>query len=1602
MVSVFNFSPVHALNVSFAKRTKNERFVAQSNLVDDNPKTHRIATTELFIDGEQATHEHVRQTVANLLVFLDTISHGASNSSLGQILLQISSLLGQSTTRTFFEKNTPKYPHLPHQVLLVIQDIFNTYVSMAVDTSNLRQVADPAGYIQHTVLHNMENKSVLHLSQLRAMFASSATSAFREPPTTWTAFSKDTRPTGSIPIKEAAGGAAPGKRTPVGSVRNNNSNKKKKSDDSVERKREALQKKGFLLYTGTSSRVTPIDLTFPVGTGRGRLCIGHCFRGRNCKNSISGTSCTYTHIDSLSNLSAEEKANLIAAVAATPTISWAPGCGPANTVHQLSSFATCIPPSLARPFIDSVTTHQPATQPIAVDSPPPPTSTAAQLTTASPLNITMEEDFAFPTKSSILANVLGKKDPVLSKQAPTSLKIHEREILVDTLEQSVQDALNSKYGKATIAVSFMSEYVFRHIIPPLLTSGFLHPNNLQQLFKASFLAEQFLQLQQHYKHIDHSTAIGYAPYRHYATETTFDQSRTSAVSAALFHVGFSVPKLIRLLGGPHLATHRDVDKIIRTLQDSVEPSILRELERIFRHGSPKQCNVTSTEANFLEFYRYGNHASAVDNPEQLKSVLAKDAKRGFTLVLDRRLLPFIRDLHLTPLGIVDLDNPWKSDRPVFDSSFRPKPWSMAINDWTNKDEEPQVQFPGSFVRLLHWIWNLRISYPTERILIGDNDITGAFRLIKYVPEAVPMHGYAASGYLGLATGQTFDDNSSPGNFEVAAIARQQHASFLWHHKPSEVLLRANEYVSNMRIQPVRPSSALQCFAGANYDSLNHGVFDSDGERLPPPFPHQVDDCMFADIPEYIRLTSAASIVALEDVFGPKHPCQESVLSVEKLDMEYGEDRLVVGQCPNTRRMVVELSPRRREKLLSYIETEGWLSPRHASMRQVATVMGMVDSTAEYFPWARAQLFPLHDRLRHAIKHAYTRAKADMRVKQKVDSLKRQLPRALKERFDSLHCRTMAEFVWRNSYRIRIDAECIAALHIIYDYAKGGFPWEQPIGHIVPRDPAIEAFHDASAEAIGVYIPTLRCWCFVPISQAMWNRTKLLSTHPAFVHINALEFIGGLLCYIIALTAVSTRPSQFPPTPILQTDCDNTSAIAWFRKMTTSSVIGQNLIRLFAEFMLLSPLGLRMDHLAGELNTKADIISYMSCGKRTRILESLPPKSRTLIAPSLDAVFQCEMGASDKTKQLGRVRAMRIHFIWFLRQHHLYGSFFPVNKLPLETLNYLMASDAAHLGTGHTLSARLVKVGTIKTYIAAAASLCMAFDDNSSGSDPRKMLGESNLSPPLKCVCDELKRWEDIPDRREPWTVALQLLFQTNAADADWSSKEAVLSDWFGVMQLAGGRRGEWAQDRGRGLITNPDLNARGDPAAFCLQDINFFALGKKKLTVAQALATPKAVETVLLKWRMQKNGDHGEEKQFSRNEDNPKLCVILKWINIVRRFVKFFGYKHNVPVAVYRHDDTNNLCYITSADIEDGMQRTAIELYELDTQRDKDDIKRFSAHSLRVGACVILQALGFQDHQIQQLLRWKSDKWRTYTRNLFIMTKKHNRAVFEASKMPNF
>ena len=110
-------------------------------------------------------------------------------------------------------------------------------------------------------------------------------------------------------------------------------------------------------------------------------------------------------------------------------------------------------------------------------------------------------------------------------------------------------------------------------------------------------------------------------------------------------------------------------------------------------------------------------------------------------------------------------------------------------------------------------------------------------------------------------------------------------------------MMAPKYTKTMHIPQPTPTLSQLPFAKANKDSKNPGVLTPNGSRLPPPYPHQVDDCLFADIPHYITLTSAASIIALEDTLGPKHPCQPDTLSQEKLDLAYTEIRQMLGSRP---------------------------------------------------------------------------------------------------------------------------------------------------------------------------------------------------------------------------------------------------------------------------------------------------------------------------------------------------------------------------------------------------------------------------------------------------------------------------------------------------------------------------------------------------------------------------------------------------------------------------------------------------------------------------------------------------------------------------------
>jgi hypothetical protein len=77
------------------------------------------------------------------------------------------------------------------------------------------------------------------------------------------------------------------------------------------------------------------------------------------------------------------------------------------------------------------------------------------------------------------------------------------------------------------------------------------------------------------------------------------------------------------------------------------------------------------------------------------------------------------------------------------------------------------------------------------------------------------------------------------------------------------------------------------------------------------------------------------------------------------------------------------------------------------------------------------------------------------------------------------------------------------------------------------------------------------------------------------------------------------------------------------------------------------------------------------------------------------------------------------------------------------------------------------------------------------------------------------------------------------------------------------------------------------------------------------------------------------------------------------------------------------------------MCHAASRVYQLDPKKHSAELKRWSAHSLRVGACTILQAIGFSATLIKWLLRWRSDAYMTYLCNLAINARQQVRRWIE-------
>lgn len=93
-------------------------------------------------------------------------------------------------------------------------------------------------------------------------------------------------------------------------------------------------------------------------------------------------------------------------------------------------------------------------------------------------------------------------------------------------------------------------------------------------------------------------------------------------------------------------------------------------------------------------------------------------------------------------------------------------------------------------------------------------------------------------------------------------------------------------------------------------------------------------------------------------------------------------------------------------------------------------------------------------------------------------------------------------------------------------------------------------------------------------------------------------------------------------------------------------------------------------------------------------------------------------------------------------------------------------------------------------------------------------------------------------------------------------------------------------------------------------------------------------------------------------------------------------------------NDQNQKKYLTGSKIAEVLQATALLVHP---ELTKDEISRFSSHSGRVWALVLLDEAGMSPEFIQFPLRWLGASYRLYLRDTSVIQSKHISALNEAS-----
>ncbi len=298
--------------------------------------------------------------------------------------------------------------------------------------------------------------------------------------------------------------------------------------------------------------------------------------------------------------------------------------------------------------------------------------------------------------------------------------------------------------------------------------------------------------------------------------------------------------------------------------------------------------------------------------------------------------------------------------------------------------------------------------------------------------------------------------------------------------------------------------------------------------------------------------------------------------------------------------------------------------------------------------------------------------------------------------------------------------------------------------------------------------------------------------------------------------------------------------------------------------------------------------------------------------------------------------------------------------------------------GNTINGKQVRSATLTAYLKAAAE----FVTEAGLPDPRfttttQHTIQDKYLPRIGKVLTEQRRWESMANKKDPVTPDMVRWLQSQATTAGSTSLSAAIADWTTLGLSAGFRISEYGQSstkiKKEWMSTGTNGAAELLPRAFIHTDFTFFDEQWRVLPMYKR----HEAHFVRITWRKQKHGDNGRHVPFGTAVD-AQLCTVFAAIRIYTRALTLNHIDGLLGVF--------NQGPIKDKQVEKQLRAAATAVYGYTKEEARN---KFTSHSIRGGACVLLHEAGRTATFIKDRLRWKSESFMEYLRDTASLAKQH-------------